>query len=253
MKKLFLVSAIGVALASTLSTDVNAAPISANVSSNITGVQLWVGQVDVMTREAPGYFNNFAFSGTAFDLDGDSYIDSADLNLDGTIGFTVNGLNARLEFGLTDGSYTPGAGITFSGGSIRVDVESTGGWMPYSWINAGNENLGFLANQPGHMAWDYPGQTTAGIVRDALPGLWNGVVGSPGFNRAAGSFSVLGQMVGFYFQGTIEAQYFTFAPDYGINVPNYLHFGAPEVPVPGAAWLFGTALLGLAGARRLRR
>lgn len=249
MRKLLLGMAIGTAVATTLSSGVQAYTITSSVYSDITALQLWVGPVDIMTHEAPGSFN-LAFGGSATDVDGDGYIDSANLLLYGLVDFTVNGLNIRLDFDLQDGGYAAGSGITFRGGTIGVEINTSSGWIPYSTIDASSTNLGFLANQPGHLAEDVPGQITAGIVRDTLPGLWDGVIGSASFNRGAGAFTLLGQMLGFYMQGTIGA--------FGILDPQpgeigQLHFGPPQVPVPAAAWLFGSALAGFAGAVRLRR
>jgi hypothetical protein len=252
MKKLLLGTAIGIALTTTLSASVNAHPITSSVHSDITDVQLWLGSTNLMTREAPGYFNDLAFSGTVTDQNLDGYIDSANLQLNGVIGFRVNGLDARVNLGLTNGGYVQGSGIMFAGGDMQIDVYTTEGWIPYGVIDVSTTNMNFLAGQPGHMASYYYGetdQTTAGIVRDTLPGLWDGVIGSASFNRAAGVWSVLGQSIGFYMQGTIEA-YAVLDPQPG--EPSQLHFGPSEVPVPGAVWLFGSALAGLAGAARMR-
>jgi hypothetical protein len=250
MTKLLLSAAMGAALATMAVTGANAYSITTNVHSDITGVQLWLGQIDMMTHEAPGYFSNFEFSGTATDANYDGYVDSANIQLNGVIGLTINGLNARLTFGLANGGYVPGSGITFRGGGILVDVQTTEGWLNYSTIDAGTTNLGFLAGQPGHMVPYYGAdQTTTGIVRDALPGLWDGVTGSPGFDRAAGAFYILGQPIGIFLEGTIYAER-VLDPQEG--EPSSILFGPPEVPVPGAIWLFGSSLLGLAGIRRLR-
>lgn len=249
MKKLLLVSAVSAALATTFAADVSASTV-AQVHSDVTGLQLWAGTDNLLALQPPGYFSNFAFSGFATDVDGDGYIDSANMNLDGIVGFSVNGYNVRLNFGLTDGGYAQGAGITFRGGGIEVNIQTTEGWVSYSSIDATYDNLYFLANQPGHMAGYGLGQTTAGIVRDKLPGLWNGVEGGPGFNRGASVFALLGQWVGLYLQGDLKAEYFPYPES---EAPSYLRFGPPEVPLPGAVWLFGSALAGLAGVRRLRR
>lgn len=242
MKKLLLASIIGSTLATTLVTNASAA--TSMVSSNITNIQLWVGEAELLTEEAPGYFSNLAFGGTAQDLDNNGYVDSANLTFSGLVGFTINALNIRLDFDLNNGGFVPGSGITFQGGWVVVNIQTTSGWVPYGSIDASADNLGFLADQPGHMTWDFPDQTTAGIVRDMLPGLWDGNVGSASFDRAAGSFTLLGQRIGFFMEGSIAAT----DPE---GVPSML-FGPPEVPVPAAAWLFGSALAGLAGVRRLR-
>jgi hypothetical protein len=243
MKKRLLASIIGSVFAATLITGANAAT-TGGVTSNITSIQLWVGDVELLTHEAPGFFSNLAFGGTAQDLDDDGYIDSANLTFNGLVGFTINGLNIQLDFNLHNGGFVSGSGVTFQGGGIGVSIQTTSGWVPYGAIDASVDNLGFLANQPGHMAWDFPDQTTAGIVRDTLPGLWDGDADSASFNRAAGSLVLLGQSVGFFMEGSIMAP--------NLEGVSAMRFGPPEVPVPAGAWLFGTSLLGLAGARRLR-
>jgi hypothetical protein len=245
MKKMLLGTVIGAALATTLSTSADAAS-TAGVYSNITNIQLWIGQSDAMTAEAPGSFSGLQFGGMAYDIDDDGYVDSADLTLTGLINFTVNALPVQLTLNLAGGNYVQGSGITFTAGDIGIEFGTTDGWVPYGAIDASIDNLGFLANQPGHLAGAFPAQTTAGIVRDALPGLWDGEIGSFGFDRAAGSFELLGQYVGFYMQGEIKTGFSNEEWSEGMR------FGPQEVPVPGAAWLFGSALAGLAGWRRRR-
>lgn len=235
MKKLLLATMIGTALATTLPAAAHAATFV--VSSDITNMQLWVGQFNLMTEEAPGYFHDLQFGGTATDVDDDGYIDSTNLTFSGLIGFTINALPIQLVVNLSNGNYTQGSGITFSGGYIQPEVLTTSGWVPYGVIDASTTNVDFFANQPGHMAGDVPGQATAGIVRNALPGLWNGQVGSAGFNRAVGLLTIYGQRTALYLQGNIET---------GVLL------GPAEIPVPSTAWMFGSALAGLAGWRRRR-
>lgn len=241
MKKLLLGTVIGVTLATTLSTTANAA-YTTMVYSNITNIQLWLGQSNVMTAEGPGSFSGLQFGGWAQDMDDDGYFDSADLTLTGLISFTVNTVPVRLTLNLADGNYVQGSGITFTAGDIGVELQGSDGWIPYSPIDASIDNVGFLANRP----WGFPVQTTAGIVRNALPGLWDGEIGSFGFNRAVGSLEVVGLSMGFYMQGEIATGFPNEPPTTGPL------FGSPEVPLPGAAWLFGSAVVGLAGLRRRR-
>jgi hypothetical protein len=244
MKKALLGTLISTALATTLSANTNAATY-AIVVSDISAIQLWTGDIDVMTAEAPGHFTDLHFGGTAADLDDDGYVDEANIHFSGIVGFTINTIDIRLTYNLYRGDFTPGLGITFGDGNIQIEVSRDGsGWQPYGSIDADTETVGFLANQPGGWAGMYPEQVTAGIVRNALPGLWDGPPGSAGFDRAASSFVLLGLNVGFYMQGSITPQL--------MDVPQQLAFGPPEVPLPGAAWLFGSALAGVAGLRRRR-
>lgn len=239
MKKSLLGIAVGTALAATLALDAHAATY-AYVSSDISNVQLWLGDMDAMTAEAQGTFTGLAFGGTAIDLDGDGYVDDANIYFGGLMNFTVNTINVRLTFNLYEGGFAPGSGIAFENGNVLIEVEDGSGWVPYGSIEASTTPIGFLANQPGA----FPDQTTAGIVRDALPGLWDGQPGSEGFNRAAGTFELLGQHVGFFMEGQINA--------WVMDAPA-IAFGPPEVPVPAAVWLFGSALMGLIATSRRRK
>lgn len=210
-----------------------------NVSSNITAVGLYLADSDLMTAEAPGYISGFGFGGTATDADNNGSIDSAALTLTGEQGFTANGLQIRLTYNLSNGNYAAGSGVTFTGGTIQIDVNTpTYGYVPYSTIDASVTNLPFLANQPGHWSAQYPSQTTAGLLlapgTTNLPGLWDQVANSATFNNGVSALTLLGQTSGMFLQGTMT-------------------LAAPEVPVPAAAWLFGSGLIGLAGAARKRK
>jgi hypothetical protein len=231
-----------VALAATAASSESAA-YTAYVSSNITGMQMWAGSTDLLSAEPGGYFSGFSIGGTADDNNYDGFVDSANLYLQGEVGFVANGISIRLEFDLAQGSFTPGAGMQFYGGEIRIFAGEDGTYVPYATIDASVQPQAFLAGQPIDV-----NQVTAGIVRNTLPGLWDGVPDSAGYNRAAGQMIVLGQTVGIFLQGEVVP--------YTLDVPgaeNGLQFGPAEVPVPAAAWLFGSGLAGLAGARRLRR
>jgi hypothetical protein len=244
MKKILLASVIGSALAAMLPATAHAATYG-DISSDITNVQLWMGNLNLMTFEAPGTFTELRFNGWAMDTDDDGFIDQSNAHLTGLINFTISGLDFRLDFNLSNGEYVQGSGITFKGGGVQVDVLTpTSGWLPYDTIDASQTNLGFLADQSGHWSKVYPDQTTAGIVRNLLPGLWDGAPGSAGFDRGVGAFSLLAEKVGFYMEGTVWASDLE---------NNRLQFGPPEVPVPAAAWLFGSALAGLGGVQWQRR
>lgn len=238
MKKLLIATAV----AASLATGAHAAVY--DVSSNITGLNLYAfGNTDLMTAEAPGYFTGLQFGGTATDADDNGSIDSSAVTLVGEVGFTAAGQQIRLTFNLSNGTYTVGQGVNFTGGTVQVDVNTaTSGWIPFSTVDAATTNLPFLAGQPGHWADEHPEQTTAGLLlapgTTNLPGLWDGVVGSAGFNNAVSSLILLGTSSGMYMDGTVTltAQPVT-----------------PEVPVPAAAWMFGSAVVGLAGAARKRK
>jgi len=206
-----------------------------NVSSNITAVGLYLQDIDLMTSEAPGYITDFKFGGTATDADDNGSIDSSSLTLTGVQGFTVNSLPIRLTYNLSSGGYVAGTGVTFTGGDILIEVLTTEGYTPYGTIDASTTNLPFVANAAGHWADVYPGQTTAGLLlapgTNPFPGLWDQIPNSGTFNNGVAALTLLGQSSGMFLQGDITL----------------------AVPVPGAAWLFGSAVLGLAGASRKRK
>lgn len=249
MKKSLLISLVGSALTAVLPAQANAA-VFAPIESNITGFQLWMWDANLLTAETPtGYFTGFAFGGIAYDLDDDGHIDSSNLTFHGETGFTAAALNIRITFNLSQGDYAQNSGITFSAGTIDTEVQQDdGSWFLYSSMDAAANHVAFLSNQPGHTG--LPGQTTAGIVSDALPGLWDGVIGSSSFNRAATVLDWGGATVGLFLEGTLA----TMPPldPHDGEATGLLHFDAPAVPVPAAAWLFGSGLAGLAAMGRRR-
>jgi hypothetical protein len=230
MKKLLIATAV----AATMATGAHAATYE--VTSNITAVGLYLGELDLMTAEAPG-FQTIQFGGFAYDTDDNGTIDSSALTLTGQQGFTVNALQIKLTYNLSSGGYAAGSGVTFTGGDILIETYSdTSGWLPYGTIDAATTNLPFLANQPGHWVDQYPNQTTAGLLLapglNTLPGLWDQVAESSSFNNGVAALTLLGQSSGMFLQGTVTLE---------------------PIPIPGAAWLFGSAVLGLAGASRKRK
>lgn len=244
MKKLLIATAI----AASMATGAHAATTYA-ITSNITGLGLFAfGNTNLLTSEPGGYYSGIVLGGTAVDVDDNGSIDTSAVTLAGEVGFVAAGLPIRLTFGLNSGAYTVGSGVTFSGGTVNVEAyvesytdEENGyvdytGYIPYSLINAAETPLPFLAGQPGHWVDLYPSQTSAGLLLapgvNVLPGLWDGVPESAGFNNAVASLVLLGTASGMFLDGTVTLT---------------------EVPVPGAAWLFGSAMLGLAGASRKRK
>jgi hypothetical protein len=232
MKKLLIATAV----AASMATGAQAATLY-DVSSNISAVGLYLADLDLMTSETPlGYITDFGFGGTALDSDDDGDIDSSALTLTGVQGFTVNALQIRLTYNLGSGSYVQGSGVTFTSGIIQIEALTTSGWQPYGVIDASATNLPFIGGVPGHWAASYPAQTTTGLQlvpgTTALPGLWDQIAESATFNNGVSALTLLGQTSGFFLEGDITLT---------------------AVPVPGAAWLFGSAVLGLAGAARKRK
>lgn len=237
MKKLMLASAVAVAFSGVA----NAATY--DVSSNITGVQLFLGWDDLLGFAPGGYFSGLQFGGTATDVDNDGMIDSANITMTGEIGFYLMTLPVRITFDLGSGGYVAGQGTTFVSGTLQADVYSTSGWISYGTVDASITNLPFLAGQPGHVG-DGP-QTSAGLLlvpgTHALPGLWNGFANGAGWDSAAAVFTLFGQTEGLFLDGTITLT----------QVIPRLEMTA--VPVPAGVWLFGSGLIGLMGVRRKQR
>lgn len=237
MKRILLSAAIVASLSSPAYT----ATVGV-VSSNITGLQLWINDAELLTYEPGGYFSHFQFGGTVADNDGDQVIDEGNLTFTGVLGFNANMLPIRVTYDLGQGIFTPGSGVTFTAGTIAVEIEGSEGWVPYSSIDADVDPVYFLKDLPGH--WQDEVQKTAGIVSGTLPGLWDGAMYGAGFDQGVGSAMVLGFRTGLFLEGTLSISVLDAPP---------LFFSPSEVPVPAAAWLFGPALLGLAGVRRLRK
>jgi len=253
MKRLLLVTAV----AASLTTAAHATTY--DVSSNITGVQLYLGTTDIFSYNPgygpPSYITGFKLGGTATDANDDGIIDSASLTLTGEAGFTAS-QPLKLIFNLGSGNFVAGSGTTFSSGTVQLDVyadvnpDDESGypdfqWVPLSTTDASTTNLPFLAGQPGQLTTrDVYGNiltqpnTTAGLQlapgTHALPGLWDGQIGSEGVNSSLTVMNLLGSYAGIFMEGTI-----TLAPQ--------------AVPVPASVWLFGSALAGLVGAGRKRR
>lgn len=209
-----------------------------SVTSNITGVQWWLADYELLTGAPGGYFSDVRFSGTATDVDEDGVIDSSQLSMSGELGFVANDYIVKETFTLADGHYVAGVGTTFESGSIINETFQDGEWYAYGSYVADWDHLEMVAGEPGHNVGNSGAgsQITAGLQlapgTTALPGLWNGIVGGSGYNNAVTTFTFLGNNIGMYLQGTV-----TLTP----------------VPLPAGIWLFGAGLVGLAGIKRKRR
>lgn len=246
MKKTLLVTTIAA-----LSTTV-AHATTYDVSSNITGVKLFIGTEDLLQPGLAGYFTGFKFGGTAIDADNNGTIDGAALTLVGEAGFNLPP-PIKFTFNLGSGNYAHSSGTTFSSGTVQADTLANVNygisdtvdyqWVPFSTVDASTTNLLFLAGQPGHLIIRDPDtgeiinqlNTTAGLSlvpgTHALPGLWDGQFDGEGVNSSLGHFMFSGYDTGVFMQGTI-----TLTPQ--------------AVPLPPALWLFGSSLVGLVGAKR---
>lgn len=218
--------ALAAAVAATVSAGANAVA----VDSNITGMQMTLGTTDLLA--APGYVTSIAIGGDTV----------TGLTMTGDMTAFTAGTYVYIDMQLTDGirQGVNGAGGTiFTSGYIYISTSTDGGVTinPFDTVDASVTNLPFLAGDNGHIA-PAPTQTTAGLVIDdagygTLPGLWDLVFFGSGFNNAAGKLALFGNASGIFLEGEV--------------------FAASAVPVPAAAWLFGSALLGLAGVGRKRK
>lgn len=215
-----------------------------DITSNITGAQLWVAGYDLLAEDPYSYFSGLRFFGTAVDVDDDGAIDSAQVSMAGVIEFRVNDYRARQTFHLHDGRYDAGLGTTFESGGIVYEYEyseENGGpveWIEYSSYQADMDWFEMQRGLPGHnVQHNAPvSQTTAGLLlapgTTALPGLWNGIVGGAGYDSGLATYVMFGANMGLFLQGSVTLT---------------------AVPVPAAIWLFGSALIGLGGIRRRQR
>ena len=229
MKKLLIASAIAASMAS------GAQAASYDVSSNVTDIQLWLGfgNTNAVTTQT------ITIGGTAEDSNDDGVLDSTALTFGGQVLFDAAGVDVQVTFAMTDG--TLGAdGTTYTGGNIIVhtDAHDGLGFVLFDTIDVAANNIPMLASIGGGAA--VPGaQNTAGLNVDigttALPGLWNGQFGGAGFNSGVAAVTLLGNTAGMYLAGDVTLT------------------ETSEVPVPAAAWLFGSALVGLAGVGRKRK
>lgn len=116
MKKSLLSSAVAIAVAST------AHATSYNVTTNITGVQVWMNHIDVkIDCPYPVLPDPIDIDGTA-EGSSPTQIDSANLSIGGTVCLDLGaGLVARLVFALSNGQYSASApGTTFTGCTISA-------------------------------------------------------------------------------------------------------------------------------------
>lgn len=231
MKKLVLAAAI----AATVS--VGAQATTYTISSTVTGSQLFLGAFDDEIS------NSIVFGGTV-NIDtlggiGDAWTVAADqtgaaATLTGSQGVATG--SVVNTYNLT-GSSSAG-GIVFDSGIIDVQAIGT----PYYTVDASVNNLHF--DNTG----TYYGYPTGGIdmsggtvngdgtITIAFNGLWDGNIGL--FDEVT---------AGLTGSGAVDVLY---EPALIFLEGNLTLTAVSEVPVPAAAWLFGSALLGLAGIKR---
>lgn len=219
-------------LAAAVAAGVSTGASAASVYGQVTAIQIMLGSTDLMADP------NSSFYG--MDIGGDTL---TGLTLTGDMVAYTAGTHIGLSWNLTDGvrqGVNGTGGTLFTGGTIAISTSTDGGivYTPFDTIDVSVTNIPFLAGQDGHIisCGGVPySQCTQGFVIDdqgegTLPGLWDQTIFGDGFDNAVGTLNLFGNTAGIFMQG-----------------------GAYYVPVPAAGWLFGSALLGLAGMRRGRK
>lgn len=236
MKKLALAAAIS----ATVSVSAEATIYS--ISSSITGSQMYVSRADDQVS------NTMTFGGT-INIDTDGYWGSewaiavdqagAATTLTGSQGISTG--NTVFTYGLTGASSS--GGILFNSGIVDVEAGGT----PYATIDASVDNIHFdsagtyLSHPIGGIDMSGGWVNGDGTITIALSGLWPG-----------------SQPLGYYDNSAAAAQATGGATLFGNSALIFLEgeltlTQVSEVPVPAAAWLFGSALIGLVGLKRKKQ
>lgn len=215
------------ALAAAVAAGVSAGAHAVPVSGTVTALQMTLGTVDILA-DPNSTFNPLTIGGDTV----------TGMTMSGYMVAYTAGTYVGITWDLTNGmrqGVNGSGGTIFEGGTIEITTSTDGvNFVAFDTVDASQTNLPFLAGVDGHIA-PMPTQTTAGFIVDdngygTLPGLWDLAFFGVGFNNAAGKLSLFGNASGIFMEGSI----------------------AP-VPVPAAAWLFGSALVGLAGVGRRRK
>lgn len=245
MKKIALCSAV--VLASSVASVAQAAVY--NISSNVTDNEVMLGISSNLPGPNPTDLSISGWVDITLDGVGGYTINSGEITWDGSITFnptpsnqtTVffnNSTNAWADGVLFDGSTTGSISYSTDGGAETVlDLAASpasalvGGGNAFGIPQAGLQLLGGTINGDGSITVGLCGTADAVGFADTTPGVCDGTyVGDNVMN-----VTVLGNAANVYLAGDITLT------------------EASAVPVPAAAWLFGSALLGLAGIGRKRK
>lgn len=241
MKKLVIAAAATATLATA-----QAFAATYNVSSNITDVGLVLPLESTgYLPKVPGHEISLEFSGTLdIDVTGSSYvINGGNLFLNGEMSLVAAGAEVTLNFVNATGTAS-NDGFYINSGTLEITA-STG---PFPSLDLSTTNVDMTNNGtflPPGAASPFP-ITGLPLGSGAINGDGSidiALLGLPGAPLADAN-SVLSGVAG------IQV--------FGFDTLLFLQGGltltpVSEVPVPGAAWMLGSALVGLAGVARKRK
>jgi|SRR5690625_53541 len=187
--------------------------------------------------KASGFADTLAFESTDLDItvSGDSYtINGGTISLVGDTSIVAIGAEVFLSFNASGDALANG--IILNNGTIMVDADTLPQPEPLDLSNPVNT----VDMTSDGVLWgvQYAGiPLSSGVVNPdgSITITFAGIpaLADPGLDMASAGGTLLGMDAAIFFEGSI-----TLASD------------LQEIPLPGAAWLFGSALAGLGAARR---
>lgn len=234
MKKLLLAATVASAVA--VAAQANAAQYT--ISSNITdvGINLAVDAGNYLPHVV-GVDDTLAFSG---DIDvtvtGGSYsINSGDISLDGVTSLNAEGADVILTFINASGA-AANNGVTLNSGEL--DISAYG--APFQTIELSTNPLN-MTDTGVFQGVDYTGLPLGAGVVNPDGSITITLLGLPAVPEGAALAAAVTATNLFTFDAAIFlGGTITLTP-------------VAEIPIPAAAWLFGSALMGLAGVARKRK
>lgn len=232
MKKLLMAATIVSAVAA---VHVNAATYT--VSSNITDIGMTISlDPGVYQPKAAGVTDTLAFSGSLdITVTGGSYtIDSGDIFLNGVTSLNAAGADVILTFLDASGAASNNGVVIDSG---MLDVNASTGPLPPVDFSVDQLNM---TNSGVYDGVNYAGLPLGAGVVNPDGSITIALLGLPAAPEGAAladvtaAIAVFGIPAAIFLGGTI-----TLTPT--------------EIPLPAAAWLFGSGLIGLAGVARKRK
>lgn len=186
--------------------------------------------------KAPGYADNLQFTGELdIDLHGDGTytINGGTLYLTGKTSIVAIGAEVFLDFDAAGAALSNG--VILNQGTIGVAADTLP--EPVMLDLTDPENSVNMTSDGSLYGVQYAGiPLSSGVVNEdgSITITFAGIPGDPesGLAVASAGGTLLGMPAAIFFDGTIT-----------LSAPQ-------EIPLPGAAWLFGSALVGLSAARK---